>query len=369
MRAPLASFDTGPCLRFPAQARIEPLRYLEGLARAFERLGGQVFTGTRATVIVGGKDAHVDTLGGRRVSCAHVVVATNTPVNDRFVIHAKQAPYTTYAIALRVAHGSVPDLLLWDTEDPYHYVRLQPVPPNGGAGHDLLIVGGEDHKSGQADDGMERFARLESWARERFPSVEGVEQRWSGQVMEPSDGVAFIGRNPSDAENVYVATGDSGHGMTHGTIAGMLICDLIADRPNPWVGLYDPGRLTVGAATDLLSENLNVAAQYVDWLRPGSVSSEEEIANGSGAVLRRGLTKIAVYRDDDGRVHRLGAACPHLGCIVSWNSVERTWVCPCHGSRFSCMGRVLNGPANHDLTPLDGAADEQETKHGEQEQV
>ncbi|MEW6268580.1 MAG: FAD-binding oxidoreductase, partial [Thermodesulfobacteriota bacterium] len=248
VRAPLVSFDTGPCLRFPGQGRFEPIRYLDGLAAAFERRGGRLFTGTHATTVTGGAAALVGTAPGHRVSCGAIVVATNTPVNDRFVIHTKQAPYLTYVIAARVPHGSVPDVLLWDTADPYHYVRLQPAAGDGDARQDLLIVGGEDHKTGQASDGERRFASLEGWTRERFPMVEGVVRRWAGQVMEPSDGAAFIGRNPSDADNVYVATGDSGHGMTHGTIAGMLLADLIAGRPNPWAALYDPARISLASA-------------------------------------------------------------------------------------------------------------------------
>jgi nitrite reductase/ring-hydroxylating ferredoxin subunit len=369
-RAPLPSFDTGPCLRFPDQGRFEPIRYLEGLARAFERRGGRLFTGTHATSVAGGTAARVVTATGHVVSCAEVVVATNTPVNDRFVIHTKQAPYATYAIAARVPRGSLPDVLLWDTEDPYHYVRLQRSPDDGG-GVDLLIVGGEDHKTGQASDGEQRLARLEDWARERFPMAEEVAFRWTGQVMEPTDGLAFIGRNPTDAANVYVATGDSGHGMTHGTIAAILLADLIAGRPNPWAALYDPARVRLGSATDLLAENLNVAAQYVEWLRGGDASSEAEIPRGAGAVLRRGLGKVAVYRDEGGRLHRMTAICPHLGCIVAWNAVDRTWDCPCHGSRFACTGEVINGPANDGLAAVNGDTDgvEREERHGEQEQV
>jgi glycine/D-amino acid oxidase-like deaminating enzyme/nitrite reductase/ring-hydroxylating ferredoxin subunit len=349
-RAPIASFDTGRCLRFARQARVEPLRYLDGLARAFERQGGRIFTGTRAAQIAGGSSAHVATVAGHRVSAAAVVVATNSPINDLFALHAKQAPYTSYAITARVPRGAVPDVLLWDTEDPYHYVRLQ---PGGGAHHDLLIIGGEDHKTGHANDGAERFARLQVWARDRFPAIASVEHRWSGQVLETSDGVAFIGRNPGDDDNVYVVSGDSGHGMTHGTIAGMLVCDLVAGRASPWQALYDPARIRLGAAGDLVRENLDVARTYLSWLTPGEVSTADEIRPGDGAVLREGLAKIAAYRDDDGILHRRSAVCPHLGCLVAWNAVERTWDCPCHGSRFDCAGRVVNGPANRDLAEAD----------------
>jgi nitrite reductase/ring-hydroxylating ferredoxin subunit len=235
----------------------------------------------------------------------------------------------------------VPQILLWDTPDPYHYVRIQLLED-----HDVLIVGGEDHKTGQADDMDERWRCLEEWTRERFPMVEGIEFRWSGQVMEPVDGMAFIGRNPLDAENVYVVTGDSGNGMTHGTLAGILLTDLICGRENEWETLYDPSRKTLSAGGEFLKENLNVAAQYTELVTGGEVESVEEVAPGTGAVLRRGLKKIAVYRDERGEVHELSAVCAHLGCIVHWNDEEKTWDCPCHGSRYAARdGHVVNGPA------------------------
>jgi Rieske Fe-S protein len=168
--------------------------------------------------------------------------------------------------------------------------------------------------------------------------------------MEPNDGIAFIGHNPIDNSNVYVATGDSGTGMTHGTIAGLLLTDLICSRPNPWQKLYDPGRVTLRAAGDFVKENVNVALQYAKgFLGSGEAGNESDIAPGEGAVLRKGLRKIAVYRDPNGAVHEMSAVCPHLGCVVAWNAVEKTWDCPCHGSRFDCMGAVVNGPANKGL--------------------
>jgi Rieske Fe-S protein len=182
--------------------------------------------------------------------------------------------------------------------------------------------------------------------------VEEIEYRWSGQVMEPVDSLAYIGRNPADADNVFIATGDSGMGMTHGTIAGMLLSDLIVGRQNPWTDLYDPSRKTLVAVKDFAKENANVMAQYADLVTPGDVDSVDQIAKGEGAVLRNGLSKNAVYRDDEGLLHSRSAVCTHLGCVVSWNAAEKTWDCPCHGSRFDCLGSVINGPANKDLPPV-----------------
>ncbi|HUQ87068.1 MAG TPA: FAD-dependent oxidoreductase [Vicinamibacterales bacterium] len=340
-RAPL-SFDTGPCLRFPNQAQFHPLKYLAGLAQAIERAGGRIYTGTHADGIDGGDHAAVTTKSGT-VRAGSIVVATNVPVNDRLVVHTKQAPYMTYVIGGLVPRNSVATALYWDTGDPYHYIRLM---PSIDAEHDLLIVGGEDHKTGQAEDIDERHPRLEAWTRERFPMMRDVPYQWAGQVMEPVDGLAFIGRNPLDANNVYMVTGDSGNGMTHGTIAGMLLTDLILGRNNPWSALYDPDRITLRASGEFAKENANVAAQYTDWLTKGDVESTDSIAKDSGAVIRKGAAKVAVYRDATGALHERSAVCPHLGCIVAWNSSEKTWDCPCHGSRFDKFGEVVNGPAN-----------------------
>ena len=349
-RAPIDSFDSGRCLRFANQGQFDPVRYVAGLVRAVERDGGRIYTGTAAREIADGTPATVTTAAGHTISAQAVVVATNSPVNDLLVMHTKQAPYRTYVIGVRVPAGSVTPALYWDSADPYHYVRLEKAPGERAEGGDLLIVGGEDHKTGQADDMDERWRRLESWTRERFPRAGAVEHRWSGQVMEPVDFMGFIGRNPGD-EHVYIATGDSGKGTTHGTIAGMLLTDLITARPNPWETLYDPSRKSVRPPASLAfaKENLNVAARYLELVTPGEIKSPDEVKPGEGAVLRRGAHKIAVYRDRDGQVHERSALCTHLHCVVHWNHGEGSWDCPCHGSRFDPYGRVLNGPAIAEL--------------------
>jgi glycine/D-amino acid oxidase-like deaminating enzyme/nitrite reductase/ring-hydroxylating ferredoxin subunit len=358
-RAPIKDFDTGKALRFPNQAQFHPLLYLKGLARAIKRDGGRIYTGTHADKIEGGeKSARIETSDGRVITAFAVVVATNTPVNDRFAIHTKQAPYITYVIGARVPKGSVPKALYWDTPDPYHYVRLESIKAtakdsNETDAYDLLIVGGEDHKTGQADDANKRFSWLERWTRTRFPMIEEIEFQWSGQVMEPIDGLAFIGRNPMDEDNIFIATGDSGNGMTHGTIAGILLTDLIVGRANEWAKLYDPTRKTLKALPEFASENLNVAAQYTDLVTPGDVDSADEIKPGEGAIIRHGLKKVATYRDEAGTIHERSAVCVHLGCIVDWNSKEKSWDCPCHGSRYDAYGKVFQGPANKNLEPVD----------------
>ena len=339
-------FDTGPCLRFRHQAEVEPLRYLTGLAAAIERRGGRIRTGVHAARIEGGKRCRVKTADGKVVHAGALVVATNSPIHGVLGIHGKQAAYRSYVIAVQVPAGQVPHALYWDTLDPYHYVR---VARGDRPDQEWLIVGGEDHRTGQQDDGDARFERLAAWTAERFPMAGPVAMRWSGQIMEPADGLAYIGASPGLHPNLYLCTGDSGNGLTHGALAGILIGDLIMKRENPWAELYDPSRMTMRALGELARENFNTATQYRDWLSPGDAHHVNDIAPGSGAVVRRGLRKIAVYRDPEGVVHRRSATCPHMGGVVSWNSVEGTWDCPCHGSRFDPLGHVLSGPARRNL--------------------
>ena len=356
MQAPLQSFDTGPCLRFPNQGQFHPLKYLAGLAMAIERDGGRLFTNSHVDQISGGPQAQVK-VGSHVVTADAVVVATNMPINDFVVIHTKQTAYMTYVIGAMVPRGSVAKGLYWDTLDPYHYIRLQEMNNNSmiendQREYDLLIIGGEDHKTGQAEDTQERYARLEDWARERFPMMGQIEFTWTGQCMVTLDGIAFIGRNPLDRENVFVVTGDCGQGMTHGTIAGILLTDLIRGEENPWATLYDPSRKTLLATPGFAEKIINLVDQYADWATGGDVGSVDEIGFDSGAVLRDGLTKVAVYRDEQGAVHKYSAICPHLGCIVAWNNAEKSWDCPCHGSRFDKFGNFIAGPANRDLSPI-----------------
>lgn len=353
MPLPEGAAQPGPCLKFPRQGQFDPLRYLAGLARAVRRMGGQICTGVRAGKIdsyQGGarvefSDAADDRVVRGEVRARAVVVATNTPYNDRVVMHTKQGAYRSYVVALRVPKGSVERALYWDTADPYHYVRLQ-ADDAGHEGTELLLVGGEDHKTGQEDlPHGERYLRLETWARRFFPVAGEVVYRWSGQVMEPEDGLPFIGRNPLDGAPVYIATGDSGMGMTNGTVAGILLADLILERPNPWTTLYDPARKTLGSLGEFLHENLNTGKQYLDLVTPGDVGSVDDILPRTGAILRRGLKKLAVYKDEAGNVHCRSAICPHLGGVVRWNAEAKSWDCPCHGSRFDTEGAVLNGPS------------------------
>ena len=340
------------CLMFPDQAQFHPMKYIRGLAGAVIAEKGQIFTETRAEEIT--KDGAK--ANGYTIKAKNIVVATNTPINDLVTMHTKQYAYRTYVIAASIPKGSLPYSLWWDSGDqnskwdskPYHYVRLGELDND----HDLLIVGGEDHKVGQADSENlapeERYDRLFTWARERCPSFRSVLYKWSGQIMEPIDSIAFIGKNPGD-DNIYIITGDSGSGMTHGTIGGLLINDLINGTNNPWEDLYDPARISVKSAGDFLKEAGNMAAQYADWIKKGDVENVYDLKPGDGGILSSGFKKYTVYRDESGNLHTCSAICPHLGGVLIWNPDEKSFDCPVHGSRFTAEGNVINGPASSDL--------------------
>ena len=344
---PEISFATGPCIQYPNQGQFHPLKYLKGLAEAFTRRGGIIHCGTRALKIEGDELMQIVSTNVGRIQAKSVVVATNTPFNNKVVMHTKQAAYRTYVIGVRVPRGSVPRILMWDTGDPYYYVRLESADYESNA--DILIVGGRDHKVGQDIHPEHRYDEIERWVRERFPMAQSVEYRWSGEIIEPSDGLAFLGRNPTDDKNVYVITGDSGNGMTHTTIGAMIINDLIMGRDNPWSSIYDPARKIIHGISDFVTEQANTLAQYSDWLKGGEVDSIKHILPGQGAIVQDGPQKLAIYRDDQGELHAVSAKCTHLGCVVHFNSAERSWDCPCHGSRFDTNGEVLNGPASTSL--------------------
>lgn len=353
----LADAPIGPngraALRFPNQGIVHPMAYLYGLADVFEKQGGALYEDTRVTDVTSGEPARVETAGGATVTARFVIVATNSPMNDLVAMHTKQAPYHTYVVGMPIAPGSVEPALYWDTEDPFHYVRV--LPARNAGDDDVLVVGGEDHKAAHESDCDARWNALQAWARQRFPAARAATWLWSGQVMNSIDGLGYFGRNPGDSPNVFIATGDTGMGLTGGALAGMIIRDLMLDRPNPFAPVFDPSRKPVSAVVEFVKEQIDVAAQYADWVTPGEVASLDAIGPGAGAILRRGASKYAVSRSAQGTLTCLSAVCTHLGCIVGWNPAASTWDCPCHGSRFRADGSVIHGPASKPL----GAVDEE----------
>jgi glycine/D-amino acid oxidase-like deaminating enzyme/nitrite reductase/ring-hydroxylating ferredoxin subunit len=342
--SPITTFNTGPCLQFPNQAQFHPLKYISKLAQAVQKKGVHIYTDAQAIEFKIDKSIKIKTKNGSVVEADQLVIATNSPIFNSFFLHTKQAAYRTYVIAGRCPKGYVPKGLYYDTNDPYHYIRIVELSPD----EDLLMIGGEDHRTGQHSHPEKCFESLIEWSRERFPYLKDVEYQWSGQVMEPVDSLGFVGKSPGE-ENVYVITGDSGNGLTNGTIGGILISDLIAGNKNPWESIYDPSRITPQSLDEFILENFNTVKQYTDWIPYFDENSEESIPAESGAIISKGLQKLAVYKDSNHVCHTFSAVCPHLKGIVHWNSVEKSWDCPCHGSRFDYHGNVISGPAKKNL--------------------
>jgi glycine/D-amino acid oxidase-like deaminating enzyme/nitrite reductase/ring-hydroxylating ferredoxin subunit len=337
----LAGCNKQHVLRYPRQATFHPLKYLKGLAQIIEAKGGVFYSDTIVREIEEHKDGSVAAkTDGGVITAQAAVVATNSPIIDTLALHTKMAPYRTYAMAFTIKRGAVPDALYWDTLDPYHYVRLQP----GEGQTDTLIVGGADHKSGEADDAGLRFEALEAWVRNLVPALKEETHRWSGQVLDTIDYAAFIGRNPGN-KNVYVHTGDSGQGMTHGVVGSLINSALILGDTPKWQEVYEPTRKTPSGIGNFVRENLTAVKNFAEYLAPGELKSLDDLQPGQGAIVRRGLSKIAAYRDKDGMLHARSAACTHIGCHLHWNSFETCWDCPCHGSQFAVNGAALNAPA------------------------
>ncbi|KAF2517157.1 FAD-dependent oxidoreductase [Flavobacterium foetidum] len=351
----IAGGESERCIEFKNQAQFHILHYLKGLAEAVVSLGGVIYTEAHAENI----SKEGATVNGFKFTSSHIVVATNSPINDIVTMHTKQHAYRSYVIGGKIPKGSLPYSLWWDTGDmdskwvsqPYHYLRLE----NFDDEYDLLIAGGEDHKTGQAEEEdiseMSRYEKLEMWTRKYFPILDEITYRWSGQVIEPVDSLAFLGKNPG-SDNIYIITGDSGNGMTHATIGAMIITDQILGIQNKWEEIYDPSRVTLRTAGDFLKEAGNMASQYLDWIAASDLKNTADLQAGDGGILSSGLRKIAVYRDYDNTLQAFSAVCPHLGCVVHWNPDEKSFDCPCHGSRFATDGTVINGPAKTDLDKI-----------------
>ena len=340
-------YPVAGAIRVDDQAQFHPLKYLAGLVSGLPGEGSHVFEATRARGVRGGETCVVETTAGR-VRADHVVVATQLPFLDRGLFFARAHPRKSYAVAAEVDAAAMPDGMYINVDEPTRSIRSAPGPGQSR----FLIVGGESHHPGE--DADRRYRALAAFMRERFDAEAAL--RWSAHDYMPADGLPYIGRMPRGDRNIFVATGFAKWGLTKATIAARIVADAILGRPNPWAQLYDPGRLTLRAsARSLAAENAQVAWRFLgDRLRPRPGEAElRRLAPGAGAVVRMGAGHLAVFRDDAGVLHVLSARCPHLGCLVGWSEADRSWECPCHGSRFTAQGELVQGPATEDLERRD----------------
>ncbi|KAL8923193.1 MAG: hypothetical protein Q9208_004756 [Pyrenodesmia sp. 3 TL-2023] len=343
---------------YAGQATFHPTKYILGVLKWLtERPIFQCYTRTRVMSVqekgILNKEVKIGTEDGHTVTCANAVEATNIPLQKLSVV-AELTYYRTYCIAIRVPKGSIEDCLLYDSQDPYNYVRFTACDDKD----DYLIIGGKDHQVGQEDEAEERYKYLESWVRDRFTQAGSVDYKWSGQTLEPVDYTAFIGKNQGNS-HIYINTGDFGNGLTHGVIAGRLIADEIMGVPNPWSKLYNPKRIPpLSKMPDMLAHDVQINMQYKRFLQ-SDVKDIEDILPGSGGVLNPTAKKpMAVYKDEGGEVHKFSALCPHMKGVVCWNNDEKSWDCPVHGSRFGKDGIAIMGPAKGNMAPADEASEQ-----------
>jgi glycine/D-amino acid oxidase-like deaminating enzyme/nitrite reductase/ring-hydroxylating ferredoxin subunit len=360
-------FPVARALRFENQATIQPRAYLQGLAEMFAHGGGRIFEETQVIDVDEGTPCRVITERGV-VMAREVIVAAHVPISNRILLHTKLAAYRTYALGVEIPDGlQIADGLFWDLAEPYHYIRRHQV-----GGHDYLIVGGEDHKVGESDDTVAPFERLERFVRDKFGrDVAATDYRWSGQIVASVDGLPYVGRNAMSS-HVFVATGYAGNGITHGTLAAMVLADEIAGRPTRYGTLLAATRIKpLASARAFISENVDYPKHLLtDRLPLPGAAALAAIPAGEGNVLAVNGKRLAVYRNGNGELSALSPVCTHLGCLVHWNTTEKSWDCPCHGSRFDPHGRVLNGPAVaalsvQPLPPEVGAQDRERERDAE----
>lgn len=338
-----------PAVRFSNLMKFHPTKYVVALAQAARKLGAQIYEGSEVQEF---DDEHRSVrCNGHRISYQHVFIATHVPLQgvagtlSAMLLQTKLAGYSTYALEAELPMELVPEALWWDTSDPYFYIRTDRV------GDTMrTIVGGEDHKTGQAKDTEVCYSTLEKRLREVFPAAR-VTRRWSGQVVEPVDGLPYIGEYAGQ----FVATGFAGTGMTFGTLSALMFADHVQGITNPWKDLFHVERKELSSTWSYLKENKDYPYYLTKSLFMGESREPKDLATGEGAILRWQGKKVAASKGTDGKVTVVRAICPHLGCVVGWNNADQTWDCPCHGSRFTAAGQVIAGPAESPLEPVQAA--------------
>ncbi|HEY4198102.1 MAG TPA: FAD-dependent oxidoreductase [Mucilaginibacter sp.] len=329
-------------LLFDRQAQFHPLKYLQGLQKAYLDAGGIILEHTKIETI----EKEGNLLKAGDIKASHVIYATHMPPNIN-LFNFECAPYRSYVMAVKLKTDKYPDALIYDMQEPYHYLRSHTID-----GEQLLIVGGLDHKTGH-NDPEKAFANLERYVREYY-SVSSVKYKWSSQYYVPVDGLPYIGQMPMAANGIYCATGFNGNGMMLGSVAAKIISDQILNINSPYTKLFSPSRIKIlDSFSEFVKENADVAYHWVaDRFGIHEFDSLKRLKPGTGKVVEVDGKKIAAYRDEDENIHALNPVCTHAACVVNWNSEERSWDCPCHGARFDIDGKVLTGPATKDLLPI-----------------
>ncbi len=327
------------------QAQMHSTKYLYGIAGAFDRMGGCVVQNCRATQVTHENGETVVHTTKGKIKTAHVVYATHIPPGIN-ILHTRCAPYRSYAIAVTLNDENYPDALVYDLDEPYHYYRTQEVD-----GVKYLIFGGEDHKTGHEENTEYRFAKLESYLRKHY-DINEVAYKWSSQYYESVDGLPYIGHLPGNPSNVWVATGFGGNGMILGTVASCILSDLICKGDSPYAALFSPARFKpVAGFTNAVKETADVISTLISQkISVEKIQGMSELSHNEGKVGKYEGKNIGVYKNNDGRLFAVHPDCPHMGCSVEWNQSEKSWDCPCHGSRFSHTGEVLTAPAIKGLT-------------------
>jgi hypothetical protein len=325
------------------QAQLHPVKYVIALASAFEEAGGIIVENCEVNSFNGSDVLEVSTTAGT-IRARNLIWATHIPPGIN-LLHFRCAPYRSYALAVTLKNDNYPGGLAYDMYDPYHYYRTQEVD-----GQKYLIVGGEDHKTAHEANTEACFTRLEAYIRQHY-DVDQVAFRWSSQYFEPSDGLAYIGHLPGNPENVFVATGYGGNGMTYSHIAAITLTDLITKGDSEFAHLFRPARVKpVAGFANFVKENADVVAQFVGKrIHTDKITELADLAHGEARLVRYEGQRLAIYKSESGQVHALNPVCTHAKCVVGWNTAEKSWDCPCHGARYDVDGNVLTGPARKGL--------------------
>jgi len=341
------TIDFDKTIEVRGQGKFHPVKYVYGLAQAFEKAGGVILQQTRVTGIEDTEGITIETANGN-FRAANLIYATHIPPGVN-LLQMRCEPWRSYAMSFTVKDENYPHDLIYDMYDPYHYIRSQKID-----GKEYVIVGGEDHKTGDGENTEANFLRLESYIRKHF-NVSEILFKWSSQYFEPGDGLPYIGHLPGHPGNIFVATGYGGNGMTYSSVAAMVLKQMILEEESPYIKLFNPNRVKpIAGFTTFLKQNVGAIRNFVDkWFDKEKLEEFVELAHGEAKVTKYNGEKLALYKDEHGELHAVSPVCTHLKCSVAWNDAEQSWDCPCHGSRFSYEGKVLTGPADHDLEKIE----------------